>query len=348
MTCCLKKSAGFLLILVILTEAGLLWWIKTLAPSGLMKWIETTDSSPYYGPDAEDPPYKLGSDDRQFLTELVSESHALSNVEGDFARIAALRNWSREICPEIASSPETNDPSEILNAFLSGRGGACGAIAVVYVSALISQGYRARIVQLIRDENNVGYWTLGPPDTHLEVEVFSPDHQKWIVSDPTFNCWFHRPGSSEPLSARDIQLLAHDPGWDIGQTGWISMMDAGLIVPEYDGYDTLPKVDTYYIDPVLFFRNVFLIYDDIFNEPSGEPLQKYSTLLTARFLGSRKIIWLQPPGAGHSYIYYFNLATDWLPIVALVLLIVLFIPGVPGDTTDDEELDEEADDEDWE
>ncbi len=343
MGCCSKKALGFLLILVIIAEAYLLWWIRTEAPAGLIGWVETADASPYYGENAPDPPYTLSLEDRQALIDLAAESHALSGVQDDFATIVALRNLVRESCPLLEKGPDTNDPSELIGHFAQGRGGYCGAIAAVYCATLMAHGYRARLVELVRDSNDIPIWNEGPLDTHVEVEVFSPDHRKWIVSDPTFNCWFHRPGSTEPLSARELQLIAHDPGIDFSQTGWISLADAGAVVAEYDGYSTQPTVESYFIDPVQLFRNVFLLYYDVYSDRPDDPYQKYSQLLTARFLGTEKVIRLLAPNQKRSSIVYYQTTANWLPLVALALLVLLLIPSPPAPVEEEDEDEEDED-----
>jgi len=345
MCCCLKKFAGFLLLLVVLAELALVWWVKEWSPSGLMGWVETRNTDMYYGADAPDPPYKISPEDRQLLIDMVAEAHALSGAMSDFETITALRNWSRNACPEFGTkSPDTNDPSDVLQHFESGGGGACGSIGVVYAAALIAHGYRTRVVQLIRDPNDILFWNSGPYDTHIEIEVYSPDHAKWIVSDPTFNCWFHRPDSDTPLSALELMEIVHNPGLDVSMTGWVSLSDAGIVFAEYDGYDTQPKADAYYIDPVLLFNNVFLLYYDIYSERTGPPIQKYMSLLTARFMGTEKIVRLIPPGDAPTVIVKLNTTANLLPIVGLILLVIMLIPSTPVATIEEEELDE---DEEW-
>jgi len=342
----MKKFIGFLFVIAVLAECCLLWWIKTGAPGGPLGWVETADASVYYGPGAPDPPYRLSPEDRELLVNAVADAHALSSASGEFDRITALRNWARSTCPEFGTkSPPTNDPSDILQSFESGVGGSCGSIASVYAAALIAHGYRARIVQLIRDDNDIPRWTSGPPDTHLEVEVFSPDHQKWIVSDPTFNCWFHRPDSDAPLSARELQLIATEPGTDFSKTGWIPLTLSGTVVAEYDGYDTHPKVSEYYIDPVLLFRNIFILYYDIYGSRPEDPVQKYSQLVLARLTGSEKIVRLLAPGQKPSIVLRFNQAANWLPVVGLVLLVMLLVPSGSAPQPEGDETDEVEDDE---
>ena len=342
MSCCSKKLIGFLFIIVIIAEGYLLWWIKVIAPTGLITWEETADVSPYYGPDAPDPPYTLSPDDRQLLIDMAAESHALSGAMSDFEIIANLRNLTRLSCPIIEKRSLPNDPSDILEAFGRGEGAACGAMSSVYCALLIAHGYRARVMELIRDPYDVVRWNIGPEDTHVCVEVFSPDHEKWFISDPIFNCWYHMPDSDIPLSARELQLLADDPPIDIRQTGWMPLADAGLVVAEMDRSDTMPRVDTYAIDPVMMFRNVFLLYFDIYGEVPDDPVQKWTELIIARITKSTKVVWLLPEGQSRSIIYYYQQAVNWLPVVGLVLFILLLVPsGGPSRIEDEEEYEDE-------
>ena len=331
-------------MLVILAEAALLWWAKSSAPAGMLGWVETHNDAAYYGPNAPDSPYHIGMEDSRLLADRVAEANVLSGVSDDFGRIVALRRWTREVCPGIALTQLTNDPSEILAAFDGGKGGACGALGALYCATLMAHGYRARLVQLIRDSWDVPRWRQGPPDTHVTVEVFSPDHRKWIVSDPTFGCWFRRPESNVPLSARELQLLASDPPINTWETGWISLARAGLIVPEYDGQNTEPRVETYYIDQTLLYRNVFLLCYDVYRPPVDDPVQKYTRLAAAHFLGTEKVVWLLPPGQRKSLIASMHTAINWLPFVAVLLLILLMVPGRPVPVVE-EELESEDEEE---
>ena len=325
--CCSKKIAGFLFVLAVLTELGLLWWMRAAAPTGLLGWVETHNAAEYYGPNAPDPPYDLGMDDRRLLADRVAQAHALSGVTDDFGRIVALREWTRDACPEISLYPHTNDPSDILEAFDRGDGGACGALGALYCATLLAHGHRARLVQLIRDPLDVPHWKKGPLDTHITVEVFSLEHGKWFASDPTFNCWFRHPDDQTPLSARELQLIAADPQASFSITGWVPLARAGVVVTEYDGENTEPRVETYYIDPVLLFGNIFLLYYDVYGSPPDDPIQKYTRLISAHVLGTEKVVWLLPPGQAPSHIVLFHTAANWIPLIALLLLILLLVPG---------------------
>lgn len=331
--------------LVLVAEAGLLYWVKEEAPGGLMSWVETHDASPYYGASAPDPPYDLSMDTRQFLAGRVAEAHVLSTVTGEFGRIAALRNWTRVSCGNTSNFPHTNNPVEILRAYDNGSGGACGSMATLYCATLITHGFRVRLVQLIRDRNDVPRWLHGPVDTHVTVEVYSDEIGKWYVSDPTFNCWFHRGDTNTPLSARELQEIAVNPDVNFSSTGWIPLSRAGVVVAEYDGASTLPRVESYYIDPALLFINVFLLYYDVYGKPPEEPVQKYSSILQARFLGTEKIVWLLPPGDETSYILILQGMVNWIPLGLIFILILIMVPGSKQTAEAEEEEDQEEEEE---
>jgi len=338
---CLKRTARFLLLVAILMELGLLLWVRERSPSGLLGWEETSNRDRWYSEAAPNPPYSIGPGDRETLEGFVASAGILDGITSDFEVTVALRNLVRTTCPAIEKSPETNDPVEILEGYLNGRGGACGSLASVYCAVLITQGYRARVVQLVRDEMYLNDWVDGPPDTHVTVEVFSNEHGKWYVNDPTFNCVFYPENSHVPLSAAEIQSRIASGLPDIGETGFTRYELAGVIVPDYAGTDTLQRVDTYYIDPVLVFENVFLLYYDIYADRPEGGFQKYVSLLTARFTGTEKIVRILGPGQAPGHIFYFNVLANWIPVVIVGLLILLMIPsGRPAQDYEDEEEDE--------
>ncbi|HEX9745551.1 MAG TPA: transglutaminase-like domain-containing protein [bacterium] len=335
-----KKFLWFLFLVALAAEGYLGYWIKETAPGGLLAWVETDTPAKWYRADTQDPPTRLPVDDKQYLVQAVADAHVLSNVEGEFNRIAALRQWTRESCPEISMYPHNNDASDILDAYEAGNGGACGSLATLYCAALVSHGYRARIVQLIRDRWDVEHWNDGPLDTHVTVEVYSPEKGKWFVSDPTFNCWFHAAENMAPMSAREIQDLVTNNTVNFSQTGWVPLGRAGEIVAEYGDVHTLPTIDSYYIDPTLLYANIFLLYYDIYAKRPEDPFRKYSYLSQARILGTEKIVWIQPSGSATSQILLKQRMFNYIPIGLIVLLILIMIPA-GAVVQDDDEVDEE-------
>jgi len=343
--CCTRKSLSFFLLLFILIELSLIYYSDNFAPIGFLGWEEISNPSEYYLPNSPDPPYKLDKNSRDLIAQKVAEAHVLSGVDSDFDRIASLRNWTRNVCPKLHPDINSNSPSDILKGFDEGKGVLCGGLASLYCAALLTHGYRARIVQLIRDETNIARWTHGPPDTHVTVEVFSPQHSKWIVMDPTFNCWFHLPDDTTPLSARELQILACSPPADFSQTGWISLAEAGTLVPEYDRSQTSPKVETYYIDPCLLYKNVFLLYYNVWQPPVTKWQQKLSRIILARLMGKEKIVRLLAPGQKRSIFASIYLATNWLPLGILIITILIITPFPPPPTEEIEEEEEKQNEE---
>jgi hypothetical protein len=340
----MKKFLLFLLLIGILVEGGLLVWMDKLAPSGGIGWEETGDASKYYGPNAPDPPYHLSIDDRDFLVQHVSESGILADAQTDFERIAALRRWVHSLCPKIEKNAISNDPSEIVDAFERGEGTACGTLSLLYCSTLIAHGYRARLVQTIRDPHDVPLWSKGSPDTHVTVEVFLPESQEWIVSDPTFNCCYRFPDSDARLNARELQVIATDSKWHITDQGWINVIRTGRVIAETDGPTTPPTAEEYYIDPVLLYGNVFLLYYDIYDRTPRDLTQKIVRLFTTHVLGTEKMVWLLPPGMGRTYISAFYSAANWIPVGIAVVLLMLLIP-VPRPSEEEEGNEDEEDEE---
>ena len=127
------------LIISIILQIGLLYWVIEHAPVGALGWEEVSESDEYYGSTAPDPPYDLSPEDIELLKKRVDESGALKTSEDDFERIAALRNWTRSVCPVIERNEKlTNDPSDILDALERGEGMACGGLASLYCAALLA------------------------------------------------------------------------------------------------------------------------------------------------------------------------------------------------------------------
>jgi len=341
-----KKFLWFIFLIAMIVEGYLLYWVKEDAPVGMKGWEETSQPSRYYESSTPNPPYTISLDDKSLLVEsaaqLISENEPLT----EFRKIAMLRSWAREQCPEISLYSHTNDPSEILDAYKIGNGGACTSLAVLHCASLIAHGYRARIVQLVRDRMDVVHWFDNPVDTHVTVEVFSTEYQKWFVSDPTFNCWFRSERIEGPQSARDIQTLVVDANLNFSPTGWVPLAREGIIEPVYDGAITLPRIETYYIDPALLFNNIFLLYYDVYGQPPSDPWQKYASIIQARLLGTEKIVWVMPSGSKGSEIGIRYQTVTWIPVGMIVILVLIMAPsGKSRGNVEEEEEDEEGDEE---
>lgn len=95
------------------------------------------------------------------------------------------------------STPDPTPPWDavtILDWIRTGKtGGFCGQYAQVLLQALTAYGYPARYVEIGLASN---------PYAHFVVEVWSNEHDKWIVLDADYNVHFEKYGV--PLSARDV------------------------------------------------------------------------------------------------------------------------------------------------
>jgi hypothetical protein len=118
----------------------------------------------------------------------------------DFDKILALKGWTG--AQWKFGTPRPYPPWNavvILDGVRAGKhGGWCGQYAQVFAQALLSEGYRARYIE------------LGPPGNpygHFTTEVWVSDLGKWVVVDPTplddNDCYFVD-GRGEPMSAREI------------------------------------------------------------------------------------------------------------------------------------------------
>ena len=77
----------------------------------------------------------------------------------------------------------------------------CGTYSMVLTEILLSMGYKARWVQCLPLD-------LRYDDSHVVVQVFIEEKQKWIILDPALNCcYFNVDGEPLDLSALRNSLL---------------------------------------------------------------------------------------------------------------------------------------------
>lgn len=79
----------------------------------------------------------------------------------------------------------SDNPIELLRLARQGTPMTCRPFAVSFMGYCISRGYTARILGLSKD---------GLEARHAVVEVFAPEHGKWLVIDPDFNLVYRRGG----------------------------------------------------------------------------------------------------------------------------------------------------------
>jgi len=115
----------------------------------------------------------------------IIENSFLSADQNTFAKAIKIRNIIYSQVP-IKVSPENFNFMEFDSCFLRSTrdetiGHICGGLAILYISALESQGIPARLVCIFSKD-------VEPSDSHVTVEFWH--NGKWHASDPTFNVMY--------------------------------------------------------------------------------------------------------------------------------------------------------------
>lgn len=146
-----------------------------------------------------------------------------------------IKEWAMNQATMRGADIDAGTPYNMLTQMREGRGALCGGMASIYQAALSSVGMQARVIQLIRSNLS--------EDTHVTVEVLLDN--KWVVIDPTFNCYFII--GSEMASATDLHNLLlkneNPKNYEI----------------VYGGIVSYPAdFQTYYVDPLVLYNQVFI------------------------------------------------------------------------------------------
>lgn len=156
-------------------------------------------------------PFAVEAPDNPTLTEL-RERFRLDHVSGrgdDVERAVRLRDWLKSLFPH--RTPYRMPPWNALLILDRASRGVDAFICVHYSVALVqcclATGMQARVVNLhrgIAEHYRIGDEAVADPpvDEHVVVEVWSAEHQKWVMLDPDFDCHYEQDGV--PLSAWEI------------------------------------------------------------------------------------------------------------------------------------------------
>ena len=182
----------------------------------------------------------------------------IPNIERmtEFDRQIALRKYIRNSLTNLSApiSTEKYNPVILYQELKDGKSSAtCGQLSLLYAYALDSFEQKFRIVSLIRDMNLFHH---NYEDSHVVVEVWSNEYNKWYVSDPTFNGYF-MDKDGIPMNVFEIRQAIQKTREELKGTGISNLAYANKIKFERNEAVEEPTLLSYYIDP-------FLIYDDIF------------------------------------------------------------------------------------
>jgi hypothetical protein len=112
---------------------------------------------------------------------------------GELELITLVANWANSQWGHIQPMPYAAwDAHEILDRVEAGDGFWCTYKAALFVQAMNSAGFSARMLGINRKDR----------DAHTVTEVYSNTFRKWVLVDPWKNCYFVRDGI--PISAREM------------------------------------------------------------------------------------------------------------------------------------------------
>ena len=148
--------------------------------------------------------FKFDSFDNPKLAEL-RDRHGLAAVvapgQDEFDRQVLMMDWTHRQFKKFGR-PSTNchGALAILGAIGDGHTFFCAQYAEVLVSAAASLGWVDRSLALRRHQ---GVNKVGGSTEHSVTEMWSNQHRKWVMLDPTGNMYLERDGG--PLSAYEIR-----------------------------------------------------------------------------------------------------------------------------------------------
>ena len=178
-----------------------------------------------------DPHLAVTTDREQFRKELDPE---IRRLEGTEAKTLRILSWVMNQFPRVENWA-AHSSWEMIEHGRAGGGLICGGLAQVFHDALVANGIPARRVILWRNMFELG-------DTHTTVEAFIDG--KWRIFDPTFHVSVKIGG--ERVGAFDVQQHLEKSG-------------PKNIAIEFHGSVKYPaRTETYYIDYLVLFDNVFV------------------------------------------------------------------------------------------
>ena len=198
---------------------------------------------------------RLTAEDAAYLRHEISTQ--VSASDPPWQRANKIRDWLFQRGYRVGMPGlSTRNPREAYDQMKQGDAVLCGNLAQIYVALCEAMGLTARTVGLSVAVQN----GLFGVDTHAAAEVWMPDMGGWIYQDPTFNCFWKVDG--KPASA----MLLHD-----------ALMERRPIEFSPDDKQTELRLQNYYLDPRLYFRQISYEYKPggavlYFSDPRLEPL----------------------------------------------------------------------------
>jgi hypothetical protein len=148
--------------------------------------------------------FKFDSHDNPKLKELRERfklDEVVSAGKDEFDRQVLLLDWVNHRFRSFGKpTSDARGALDILAANDAGHTFFCAHFADVFVSAAASLGWVDRAMALRRPDN------VGQGSTeHSSTEIWSNQHRKWVMFDPTFAMYVEKAGAGVPLSAFEVR-----------------------------------------------------------------------------------------------------------------------------------------------
>lgn len=202
-----------------------------------------------------EPRERLTSEDIEYLKREIGTE--ISATDSPWQRANKIRTWLFQKSHRLGMPGlSTRNPREAYEKMKSGEPVLCGNLAQIYVALCEAMGLTARAVGLSVAVQN-GLFGI---DTHAGGEVWIPEMGGWVYQDPTFNCYWTVDGHAASA------LRLHD-----------AVMERRPIDFAPDNRETENRLQNYYLDPRLYFRQISYEYKPggnvlYFSDPRLEPL----------------------------------------------------------------------------
>jgi hypothetical protein len=177
-----------LLIVGIFVGAYDFWQVQYLRKDGVFLKFDQAGPAAFDKLDRQSAP---SLEEIRFFRPKLSEA-GLDHVNGDTEKIVFVMKWVMNQVHE----DDVDSFTSAIEAFQAakGRGLSCESMARIFLAAVRSAGYTARMIQLVRSMFN-------DEDTHVTVEVLVNDH--WMIFDPTFDVSYQK--GSRLIGAAEIR-----------------------------------------------------------------------------------------------------------------------------------------------
>ncbi len=148
--------------------------------------------------------FRFDSYENQKLKQLRLRYHlddVVASGQDEFAKQILLMDWTHKRFKKFGRPSTAADGAlDVLEAIENGQTFFCKQYAEVLVSAAACLGWVDRPLALRRHQ---GVAKVGGSTEHSVTEIWSNQHRKWVMLDPTSNMYLERDGT--PLNAYEIR-----------------------------------------------------------------------------------------------------------------------------------------------